>query len=124
MIRRPPRSTLFPYTTLFRSRAKLSSVSLGRKRFSYKAQYSSGLLLRSFRVGISYSAQRSLKVASKERTCATSVIGSVRAISNIAYCKGSLLTRTRSSRGVCRRTDQDNFVRIPFEQEVGNCNNL
>ena len=26
--------------------------------------------------------------------------------------------------GVCRRTDQDNFVRIPFEQEVGNCNNL
>src|SRR5690349_24151186 len=28
MIRRPPRSTLFPYTTLFRSRA-----ALGRRRF-------------------------------------------------------------------------------------------
>src|SRR5205809_1172914 len=26
MIRRPPRSTLFPYTTLFRSKATLSSV--------------------------------------------------------------------------------------------------
>src|SRR2546425_7122333 len=26
MIRRPPRSTLFPYTTLFRSRLKISSV--------------------------------------------------------------------------------------------------
>src|SRR5437588_8030801 len=26
MIRRPPRSTLFPYTTLFRSRARSSSV--------------------------------------------------------------------------------------------------
>src|SRR2546426_2271827 len=27
MIRRPPRSTLFPYTTLFRSRQKTSSAS-------------------------------------------------------------------------------------------------
>src|SRR5256885_11307876 len=32
MIRRPPRSTLFPYTTLFRSRIfGASSVSLGRQ---------------------------------------------------------------------------------------------
>src|SRR2546421_3211743 len=31
MIRRPPRSTLFPYTTLFRSRAARLSYS-GRKR--------------------------------------------------------------------------------------------
>src|SRR3989441_2343519 len=30
MIRRPPRSTLFPYTTLFRSRAAFENVS-GRK---------------------------------------------------------------------------------------------
>src|SRR6266550_5862612 len=29
MIRRPPRSTLFPYTTLFRSRARASSGSDG-----------------------------------------------------------------------------------------------
>src|SRR2546430_13455514 len=28
MIRRPPRSTLFPYTTLFRSRANASSVAV------------------------------------------------------------------------------------------------
>ena len=27
MIRRPPRSTLFPYTTLFRSRSTLGSIS-------------------------------------------------------------------------------------------------
>src|SRR2546429_5314563 len=32
MIRRPPRSTLFPYTTLFRS------VSLGNRRFRDSAQ--------------------------------------------------------------------------------------
>src|SRR6266850_4138589 len=34
MIRRPPRSTLFPYTTLFRSRRvhTLSSVRYGRRR--------------------------------------------------------------------------------------------
>src|SRR5256885_10657057 len=33
MIRRPPRSTLFPYTTLFRSRARIggSLVALGRQ---------------------------------------------------------------------------------------------
>src|SRR5256885_4817675 len=30
MIRRPPRSTLFPYTTLFRSPADLSFVAEGR----------------------------------------------------------------------------------------------
>src|SRR2546422_1409863 len=29
MIRRPPRSTLFPYTTLFRSRLAIGSVLLG-----------------------------------------------------------------------------------------------
>src|SRR2546428_4386917 len=41
MIRRPPRSTLFPYTTLFRSHARLSVVrvkpgraSLGERLFS------------------------------------------------------------------------------------------
>src|SRR2546422_1499609 len=32
MIRRPPRSTLFPYTTLFRSRrSKLHAADLGRR---------------------------------------------------------------------------------------------
>src|ERR1019366_10519880 len=30
MIRRPPRSTLFPYTTLFRSRARACARSLSR----------------------------------------------------------------------------------------------
>src|SRR3712207_8082207 len=30
MIRRPPRSTLFPYTTLFRSRADLDEEQVGR----------------------------------------------------------------------------------------------
>src|SRR5258707_11422725 len=32
MIRRPPRSTLFPYTTLFRSETKADPASLGRFR--------------------------------------------------------------------------------------------
>src|SRR2546429_8797444 len=32
MIRRPPRSTLFPYTTLFRSRRGRALVDLGRRR--------------------------------------------------------------------------------------------
>src|SRR5258708_24939911 len=33
MIRRPPRSTLFPYTTLFRSRAKKSGFVCGVKYY-------------------------------------------------------------------------------------------
>src|SRR5258708_30728589 len=32
MIRRPPRSTLFPYTTLFRSRSKATSRAKGSHR--------------------------------------------------------------------------------------------
>src|SRR2546422_5140770 len=33
MIRRPPRSTLFPYTTLFRSKSELPAVCLILERF-------------------------------------------------------------------------------------------
>src|SRR5262245_62923829 len=33
MIRRPPRSTLFPYTTLFRSEARSSQSQTGNTRF-------------------------------------------------------------------------------------------
>src|SRR3712207_7988238 len=35
MIRRPPRSTLFPYTTLFRSRSALSITTLSHSRSSH-----------------------------------------------------------------------------------------
>src|SRR3712207_7311863 len=37
MIRRPPRSTLFPYTTLFRSRAHLLWASHSRKDYRFGA---------------------------------------------------------------------------------------
>src|SRR5947209_11166284 len=39
MLRRPPRSTLFPYTTLFRSRL---STSLGRQRTGRGSQFHVG----------------------------------------------------------------------------------
>ena len=40
MIRRPPRSTLFPYTTLFRSKCVVNSISLkeGEKEFIRQAK--------------------------------------------------------------------------------------
>src|SRR3989442_14678321 len=38
MIRRPPRSTLFPYTTLFRSRDVLAAAILPVKRFEAAKQ--------------------------------------------------------------------------------------
>src|SRR4051812_49890574 len=34
MIRRPPRSTLFPYTTLFRSGAALAAIALEKREVS------------------------------------------------------------------------------------------
>src|SRR2546428_4899441 len=40
MIRRPPRSTLFPYTTLFRSIVNISGSS-GLRGYKYRAAYSS-----------------------------------------------------------------------------------
>src|SRR5436190_6422493 len=39
MIRRPPRSTLFPYTTLFRSRHDLGRDELVRRIWQWKDQY-------------------------------------------------------------------------------------
>src|SRR3712207_7882821 len=47
MIRRPPRSTLFPYTTLFRSPRGTSPSARGRKRRSRRAR--SAFALRSIR---------------------------------------------------------------------------
>src|SRR2546429_3122385 len=38
MIRRPPRSTLFPYTTLFRSKKLIESASARAARFPLRVQ--------------------------------------------------------------------------------------
>src|SRR6202008_5088627 len=39
MIRRPPRSTLFPYTTLFRSRTLRSRYHRARRELLYRASF-------------------------------------------------------------------------------------
>src|SRR5260221_3008268 len=39
MIRRPPRSTLFPYTTLFRSQSSQPQVSTGRRRVDISSHH-------------------------------------------------------------------------------------
>src|SRR5690348_17432288 len=44
MIRRPPRSTLFPYMTLFRSPEAVRLFSLAAEQGHAEAQYSLGLL--------------------------------------------------------------------------------
>src|SRR2546423_11797247 len=43
MIRRPPRSTLFPYTTLFRSRAARRAHRMGRGRRRYAGAHRQSL---------------------------------------------------------------------------------
>src|SRR5258708_33560373 len=47
MIRRPPRSTLFPYTTLFRSARRRASSSLGISRFRVRTTGSITIVSRS-----------------------------------------------------------------------------
>src|SRR3989442_5750623 len=49
MIRRPPRSTLFPYTTLFRSLATLAGLAERRIERIVNPDLSSGLTIRSIR---------------------------------------------------------------------------
>src|SRR2546425_6231816 len=46
MIRRPPRSTLFPYTTLFRSILKLLGGSVDDQRVGRRVRHDPQLLLR------------------------------------------------------------------------------
>src|SRR2546430_10001496 len=56
MIRRPPRSTLFPYTTLFRSRARpLSATDAGRTGTEPDAAYRAELDRKSTRLNSSHS---------------------------------------------------------------------
>src|SRR2546425_9225853 len=59
MIRRPPRSTLFPYTTLFRSHE--------RKETGGRATYASGVAL-VHRTGLRSGDSSSLHVRSEEHT--------------------------------------------------------
>src|SRR2546422_1978119 len=59
MIRRPPRSTLFPYTTLFRSRSEGSSQCSGAARKFARPRRSAVASLRARpRLGVRVSAER------------------------------------------------------------------
>src|SRR2546422_6267635 len=49
MIRRPPRSTLFPYTTLFRSRLAAAGARRSRPRGALRAVFGAPFLLRADR---------------------------------------------------------------------------
>src|SRR3712207_8668471 len=71
MIRRPPRSTLFPYTTLFRSLAIPSISSLSER--SPQGQYTKGSVLESvagtpLRVGLHPPSQDPVHPRSEEHT--------------------------------------------------------
>src|ERR1039458_5157288 len=54
MIRRPPRSTLFPYTTLFRSRCPWSGRQYGLRRSGPRRRDRKSTRLNSSHLGISY----------------------------------------------------------------------
>src|SRR2546427_9651248 len=55
MIRRPPRSTLFPYTTLFRSHVSILAMGGGSRFLMYKDEDKAlEALNRAFDLGITY----------------------------------------------------------------------
>src|SRR5690242_21202942 len=77
MIRRPPRSTLFPYTTLFRSISNDGSNKLNRSR----------------KAGVSYKVQRTINASLNAAT-------STRAV--IAYRSEERFSRNAETDLVCR----------------------
>src|SRR5262245_63954510 len=66
MIRRPPRSTLFPYTTLFRSKKRSAGWTPSRRTTPRPAN--SGRPSRQWRCGRGYSPQRHCRDRSEEHT--------------------------------------------------------
>src|SRR5256885_10177842 len=69
MIRRPPRSTLFPYTTLFRSRAKLGQylphASLTFNALAYDTVFFHSIYKRgTFTLGVSFPDRKSTRLNS------------------------------------------------------------
>src|SRR2546430_13482576 len=100
MIRRPPRSTLFPYTTLFRSRAKLQSLGFTPVEPSMFATMPMRLLgdRKSIRLNSSHS-QISYAVfclKKKKKYALYSSYNTIRQVTNTSYLNydGSALTRT------------------------------
>src|SRR2546430_9079308 len=89
MIRRPPRSTLFPYTTLFRSRARnyLPTFTPRRERASGKALTFFGddcRLLRS--PGVGSLGRRSARPESERDRKSTRLYSSHSQISYAVFC--------------------------------------
>src|SRR5256885_11247014 len=68
MIRRPPRSTLFPYTTLFRSTALLTGQIKTHHAVRTKVDGQFGDLLRHRRIHVSHSTQNQAELRSEEHT--------------------------------------------------------
>src|SRR5262245_63921797 len=81
MLRRPPRSTLFPYTTLFRSRWPLAlrvartgdGVLLGRPAQHQPPARSEDTRLNSSHLGISYAVFCLKKKKKQEKTAHTTI---------------------------------------------------
>src|SRR2546429_1321252 len=90
MIRRPPRSTLFPYTTLFRSRAVLYLPALGWAQFPnyYIHVYGHGYVPLTIRA----------RWASKRDRKSTRLNSSHGYISYAVFCLKKKKTQLRSAR--------------------------
>src|SRR2546430_11883784 len=100
MIRRPPRSTLFPYTTLFRSRTELNNLAAVRQARGTtgeaEAFYRAALAIKERLNGPSHPEVRSAPVQTPDRK-STRLNSSHSQISYAVFClKKKKTTRARA----------------------------
>src|SRR5689334_24097776 len=93
MIRRPPRSTLFPYTTLFRSKEKGGSVTL--EEAHAQAMKESAQALRDYQTAQQGAAAGKLKDAVRDLTVTTA--GQTMAVGMSKDRKSTRLNSSHSS---------------------------
>src|SRR5947209_12811490 len=98
MLRRPPRSTLFPYTTLFRSEARLTQPhSPAELKALPDGRYLSQMSLRIFRAGLKHSLDRkSTRLNSSH--------------ANISYAVFCLKKKKKKKKNKSRMTISKNYV--------------
>src|SRR5437660_5877439 len=87
MIRRPPRSTLFPYTTLFRSRSAASSTS------EFTKHWESGIFCMNVKSGLTTNGHESTPIKDRKSTRLNS---SHVAISYAVFCLKKKKTKKRN----------------------------
>src|SRR5437667_5751536 len=109
MIRRPPISTLFPYTTLFRSRLNASNLflslilHLGNLFLIVQLHFSKLFLI--LKSGVNHTSRGSISTSTlpsiKLRKCSSKIITSI-----LSFISGRLATKSNQIKQLIRRSEE------------------